>query len=352
MDDTLTINWYRTPVDKDVLRRVTQRSDLKGALQAVSFLGLITLTGTAAFLSWGRIPWPLVVLLFFIHATFYAFLLTGFHELIHRSVFKSRFLNELFLRIYSFLAFANHNHFRASHMAHHKYTLHPPNDSEVLLPLFLTWKDLALFRGFLNPLGFYETLKLTVLNALGKLSGSWQQSLFPETTAPAGKRLTAWARFLLVGHGLIIVLSFVFDLWPLPILTTFTHLYGYWLRMLCIHTQHDGLMVNVDDFRLCSRTFTMSPFVEFLYWHMNYHTEHHMYAAVPCYELRNLHEILRHDLPPSTHGLRETWKLIRSIMRKQRDDPKYQYEASLPGGHSSRPVFHDTFGKEAADDKR
>ena len=38
--------------------------------------------------------------------------------------------------------------------------------------------------------------------------------------------------------------------------------------------------------------------VRFLYWHMNYHIEHHMYAAVPCYRLGRLHRAIRHELPP------------------------------------------------------
>lgn len=43
--------------------------------------------------------------------------------------------------------------------------------------------------------------------------------------------------------------------------------------------QHAGLSDNVPDFRLCCRTMILNPFFRFLYWHMNYHTEHHMYAA-------------------------------------------------------------------------
>lgn len=32
------IDWYRTPIDKNLLRRLTARSDLRGLLQAGSFL--------------------------------------------------------------------------------------------------------------------------------------------------------------------------------------------------------------------------------------------------------------------------------------------------------------------------
>lgn len=41
--------------------------------------------------------------------------------------------------------------------------------------------------------------------------------------------------------------------------------------------------------------------------HMNWHTEHHMYAAVPCYNLAELHEAIKHDLPPTPDGLVAVW---------------------------------------------
>jgi hypothetical protein len=58
------INWYRSPVSPEQLRVLNQRSDFKGFLQTGAFLGLLTLTGSAAYFAAGRLPWPLVVLLF------------------------------------------------------------------------------------------------------------------------------------------------------------------------------------------------------------------------------------------------------------------------------------------------
>ncbi len=58
--------------------------------------------------------------------------------------------------------------------------------------------------------------------------------------------------------------------------------YGLWRHWLCNNTRHIGLQDNVPDLRLCCRTIRLNPLVQFLYFHMNYHTEHHMYASVPC----------------------------------------------------------------------
>src|ERR671929_57470 len=79
----------------------------------------------AANLSVGRLPAVAVLALVYFHGTCWHFMINGFHELIHDSVFKTRSLNRFFLWIFSFLGHYNHVHFWASHTEHHKFTLHP-----------------------------------------------------------------------------------------------------------------------------------------------------------------------------------------------------------------------------------
>jgi len=86
----------------------------------------------------------------------------------------------------------------------------------------------------------------------------------------------------------------------------------------------------VPDFRLCCRTVILNPFIQFIYWHMNYHTEHHMYAAVPCYNLGKPHAHIKDDLPAGPVGLFAAWKGIVAILRKQQVEPGYQYIPELP----------------------
>jgi fatty acid desaturase len=145
-----------------------------------------------------------------------------------------------------------------------------------------------------------------------------------------------WARLLLIGHALIVLVSIICGWWLspqwflVPVLTTLAPFYGGWLFFLCNNTQHIGLQDGVPDYRLCCRTFTVNPLAQFLYWHMNYHTEHHMYAAVPCYNLGRLHKLIKHDLPPSPHGLLATWQEIAAIQKKQDEDPTYQHIVRVP----------------------
>ena len=327
--DQRKINWYRPQIDRETFRSLNQRSDWRGMLQTLGHLGLLTLTGTAAFYAAAHLTLPVLLLILFLHGTVWAFLLNGFHELVHNSVFKTRFLNAFFLRIFSFLGAYNHVRFWASHSEHHKYTLHPPDDYEVVFPVKLT------FTGFLksavvNPWGFYARWKSIIRLSFGRLEEHEATVMFPELDMDKRRELFNWARIQLVGHALIVGVSLYFGLWLVPVLITLAPAYGGWLLFLCNTTQHVGLTDNVPDFRLCCRTITLNPLVQFLYWHMNFHIEHHMYAAVPCYNLGKLHRLIKHELPHCPAGLYETWKEIITILKIQETDPEYQYTPELP----------------------
>ena len=323
------ITWYRSRIDREVLRSLNQRSDWKGMLQTLGHLGLLALTGTGAFYAAGRLPLPVLLLILFLHGTVHAFLLNGFHELCHNSVFRTKFLNTFFLRIFSFLGPFNYVRFWASHSDHHKYTLHPPDDYEVMLPVKLTFSGF-LKSAIVNPWGFYARWKLIIRLSFGKLEGPEETVMFPKSDMEKRRELFNWARIQLVGHALIVGVSLYFGLWLVPVLITLAPAYGGWLLYLCNTTQHVGLTDNVPDFRLCCRTITLNPLVRFLYWHMNFHIEHHMYAAVPCYNLGKLHKLIKHELPHCPVGLFETWKQIITILKKQKTEPEYQYVPELP----------------------
>lgn len=117
-----------------------------------------------------------------------------------------------------------------------------------------------------------------------------------------------------------------------------TPCYSGWLQLLCNHPQHAGLKKDSPDFRLSCRTNYLHPVLRFLYWHMNYHIEHHTYAAVPCYNLGKLHELMKHDLPPVLNGLFPVWEEIIAIQYRQKHEPGYSYEQPLPGPPNPPPL--------------
>lgn len=343
-----TIEWYQTPLPREEKRLLHQRSDLFGFLQAGGHAGLMLLTGISAWLAGQHGEWLLFAALTFLHGTVCAFCINAVHELVHGSVFRTRRLNDLFAYFFAFFDWINHKMFWASHTEHHRYTLHPPSDREVVLPIRIAVRD--FFRtGFLNPKGLYIKIRNQIRKARGRFSPGWESDLV-ENNEKARREIISWARWMLAGHGAVLVIAILLRDWTLPLLVSCTAGYGSWIFFLVNNTQHIGLVDNVPDFRLCCRTIRLNPLCQFLYWHMNYHTEHHMYAAVPCYRLPRLHRLIAHDLPAPCNGIMATWRQIDRIQKRQDEDPDYQHAQPLPEtAHPPQlgPLTRQSVGSEA-----
>ena len=67
----------------------------------------------------------------------------------------------------------------------------------------------------------------------------------------------------------------------------------------------------------------MNPVFRFLYWQMNWHVEHHMYAAVPFHALGKLHRLIAADTPKPNRSLASAWREIAACQRRQAGDPSY-----------------------------
>lgn len=323
------IAWYKSPISREDLAALNQRSDGKGLAQTLGHLGLLALTGAAAWYAAERLPWWAALIALYLHGTFFAFLLNAFHEFCHQTVFKNKALNTFFLNVVSFLSWSNPVMFWASHQEHHKYTLHPPDDLEVVLPQKLTVASFLKFA-LVNPWDFVFRFMIVWRLCFGRIEGRWETILFPDGQDAQRRGLFRWARIILLGHWLIVAVSLYMGWWMLPVVLTFAPFYGGLLQYVCNSTQHVGLQDNVPDFRLCTRTFLTNPFLQFLYWHMNFHIEHHMYAAVPCYNLARLHQTIKADLPHCPATLVAAWQEIIPILQRQRADPQYEYVVELP----------------------
>ena len=128
----------------------------------------------------------------------------------HYSVFKTRWLNQFFLTLLSFMVWRSHILFLTSHTEHHKYTLHPPHDLEVVLPVKVTLKSF-LKNAVINPWMLCNTIKTTIRLSSGRLEGEWEMTLFPTSDREKRFYLFNWARLLLFGHLLIIIFSIMVD---------------------------------------------------------------------------------------------------------------------------------------------
>ena len=331
------ITWYRSPLEKADFKHLHEKSDLFGWLQTLGHLACLATSAGLSLYSANHWPIGVTLLLVLLHGTFCHFLHNAVHELGHRTVFKTKALNAFFVRVTAFLCWNNFEMFNTSHARHHRYTLHQPDDLEVTLPVKVIIRH-AFTYGLINPDALFGPLKNALRVARGKFQGEWELKLFP-VGSPERQAAVDWARTMLAGHALILAFSIYSHLWLLPILTTFSNSYGSWLQSLCNNTQHIGLQDDVPDFRLCCRTFTVNPVVQFLYWHMNYHIEHHMYAAVPCYKLGRLHRLIEHDLAPCPSGIIATWREINAIQKIQETNPEYQHVQLVPNRPASESIL-------------
>jgi fatty acid desaturase len=352
MNDQIKINWYRCKVDKAVMSELMRKRDARAFLQVIPQLGLFAFTGTIAFLVFRQLNsdnWPthlpLLLFVLFLHGTNASFLGgIACHELCHKTPFATQFWNTFFLRIYAFLGWFDPVGYRASHIRHHQVTIHRGHDGEVEQPLGLDMHGFrfALANFTFNPLWIWKHFRFFAAAARGDLThdgffkSAWLQRVVPETDAKARRELISWARVVCFGHLALAALFILTGHWFLIIVVNLATFYCGWLVTLCGAPQHVGLSSDVPDFRLNTRTYTCGWLPAFFYWNMQYHVEHHMFPAVPFYNLPKLREAIKHDLPPVTHGLWATWRDIQSILKRQRQEPGYVFVPPLPRNDGDR----------------
>jgi fatty acid desaturase len=342
----LRVKWYRSPIEFAKQRELSQRSNLQGWLQAGGHLLLFAFTGTVVYLFWSPKIWLGFLLALFVHGTVASFFVgIAPHELGHGSVFHTKRLNKVFLYLFSLLGWWNPFDYASSHTYHHRYTLYPEGDRENLLPLnpnlrrslLLQLLTVNLFtqpgRTFSTG-GLFSTILHNIRGAFGGVGSTdipfneWLQALHADRPEEHRKAIGG-SRILLLFHGSVLVVSIVTGLWVLPLILSVSVFIGNWGGYFLGMTQNCGLRTNVPDFRKSTRSITINPLAEFLYWHMNWHIEHHMYVGVPCYNLKKLSREIAGDMPePRT--LLEAWREMRETWRRQQTDPEYEFDTPLP----------------------
>ncbi len=344
---TLRVKWYRSPISHDRLRELSTRTDSQGWIQAGGHVAIFLITGTLSVTFWVLEAWWLFAFTLWCHgfcATFFKG--TAAHELGHGTVFNTKWLNRVFLYVVCLISWWDPFDYSTSHTYHHRYTTYPRADRENLLPIqpsLHPWLLLQLFtlnlfvkpgRNFSKG-GFFWTIYLTLRTALNLPhahvdipSQEWIKVL-REDQPLAFRQSILFSRTLLLLHGFIALLAIATGWWVLPLVLTIPSYIANCGSYFVGITQHCGLQENVSDFRKNTRSIRINPVLEFFYWHMNWHIEHHMYAGVPCYNLKKLATEISEDMPvPRT--LLGAWREMRKTWRIQQGDPHYQFDTPLP----------------------
>ena len=332
------VRWYRCPIEPGTLRELATPSDLRGLVQAAGHLAIWAATGGLAWYLFTLEIWWGFLAALFLHGTVAAFFTAPHHELCHTTVFRTKWLNEFFLRIFAFLGWLNFEIYRFSHTHHHRFTLFVDGDREKVMPEEPSLRPGYLLQLFtVNITGGYQSRGLmpvlknfirTSLNRFDNPIGYWGPELY-EGYPEERMKAVRWARLVVFQHAVSTVFFIGIGEPILIVLVSGSVFFANGLRYFAAATQHCGLRSNIPDFRKCARTITLDPVSQFLFWHMNWHVEHHMYGAVPCYNLEKLHRAVAHDMPePRT--LIGAWKEMRETWKRQRNDPGYAYDTPVP----------------------
>lgn len=317
-------HWYRTPIDRKVLKGLMKRSDGPALRDTALWIALLVGTGLLGVVLWGS-WWAVPV--FALYGVLYASAADSrWHEMGHGTALKTQWMNDVVYEFASFLMMRNSVVWRWSHSRHHTDTIIVGLDPEIS-----TMRPPQLILLALKALGITaipsEISKL-MLHAMGRLDAD-EQEYVPKSEITKATRV---ARIhIAIYAGVVITCVLSWSLLP-AVLIGLPRAYGVWFLIVVGLPQHAGLAEDVLDHRLNARTVLMSAPVRFIYSNMNYHVEHHMFPMVPYHALPKLHELVRHDCPKPNSSLWAAWVEIMPALLRQLREPGYCIEKSLPPG--------------------
>ena len=271
----------------DEKKYLTARSNLPGLVALTVHAGAILVLGGLILSSFPA--WPLLMVA---QGILIVFLFTLLHETIHRTAFRSRWLNVFASYVAGFAILLPPGWFRHFHFAHHRHTQDPENDPELAEK-----KPETLGRYILHVSGLPVWIshgRTLVGNALGRADD-------PFLPNAARDHVRRESQAMLGGYALVIAASAALGdaslvhVWLLPALL------GQPFLRLYLLAEHGRCPHVANMFENTRTTFT-TWLVRKLAWNMPFHAEHHAFPAVPFHRLPALHRLVRAHLKVTEHG--------------------------------------------------
>ena len=316
--------WYKPIIDPKILKSLMQRSDGPAWLNTICFFSVFFISGYIAYLSWGT-WWAFPA--FFIYGSIYAL---GFnarwHEYGHRSAFKTRWLNDFFYEISSFLCYFESFSWKWSHIHHHSQTIHLDVDYEIQVS-----RPANLFNLFVKDVfaidRVWAEFKKVFQHSLGIMT-PFAKDCVPEDQR--WKMIWNSRLYMAIKIGIIYWAFHIGSFLPCMFIVL-PNMYGSCLLQFVAMTQHGGLKANTYDHRENTRTFYTGPILGWLlYFNMQYHIEHHIFPQVPFYNLPKLHEVIKDQLPKPNSSFFDALKEMIPAIIKQSKDPEYYVVKNFP----------------------
>jgi len=240
-----------------------------------------------------------------VQGALFAGLFAPLHECIHRTAFRSRWMNEVVAWFAGFATMLGPNAYRYFHFEHHRHTQNPQLDPELMG----------------RPLGWPGRWPLAQLVLMDLTGLSVLQAFFMHAKRIVGRMPKLYPdhlRFIIRLESLLFVTGYVglvfaagygvrAMLWawllPMPISRLLLH---YWWM-----SEHTGCATEGPMEHRTRTTQTMG-IVRFFMWNMPYHTEHHCFPSVPFHRLPVLHERLGPKLPHLSPGYLALLRRVRN----------------------------------------
>ncbi|MGD9720525.1 MAG: fatty acid desaturase [Pirellulales bacterium] len=275
----------RQSLEMGVLRSLSRRADLPAGVRCALHLAAMGCTGTLVWLA--QNSWATMIPAMALHGATLVTMFAPMHECVHKTAFRTPWLNNVVGWVAGVLCFYNFNFYRRYHTWHHRYTQDPKRDPELSEPKPATITEYVLHISGI-PFWLAKPREL-VMFALGRLS---QYPYIP----PQSRREIAWSARAQLGVYLAVVAGSVALQTPLAV--------WYWflpavlaeplLRALLI-VEHTGCSEDANGLTNTRTTLASLP-IRFLMWNMPFHAEHHLYPSIPFFRLPAAHENLRQRL--------------------------------------------------------
>ncbi len=282
-----------------LVKQLSRQDDAKAWASVLSLLAVIAACIVASLLWWT--PWVVVPAILIIASRQQACFVLA-HDAAHYRLFRNRALNDLVGRALATPVGISMRTYRVVHRLHHNH-LYQAQDPDIPLHggyprgrRYLIRKLLLDLTGRTAPKTFAYFLGSPAINDDVSEADRPRRDRLNDTT-PALRRAARQDRYLVVAfHVCAPILAVAggqglayFLLWILPLCTVLQALLRF--RAICEH----GAVRDEQSPLLAART-NLGP--DWLMWYLfpyqvNYHIEHHLYPAVPHYNLAACHREMR-----------------------------------------------------------
>lgn len=265
-------------------RDLIERSNLRGALVLLRDWGMII--GLAALGVWAQNVFVTIVCIYFIGVLQFSLRESVLHEAAHYNLFRTRALNDWTEFLHGSPMFYDLAGYREVHFAHHR-NLNSHTDrvfDSVYRAGYINRSRGMWWLWGLRPILGYATITYVLLQ-VGRLT--WKIVLCMIVMIGGAWLLGRWDGLKILGLY-----------WFVPLLT-FNAAHDHW----------SGIPDHLHVKKTPSRS-NVSPIFNFFNHNLGYHHVHHMYPAIPWYNLKKAHAAFCPKDADITHNIIETYRQI------------------------------------------